>query len=170
MIGSYGPKLEVQEFESPTDELPKGLMSLGRYLIRSRVIDDDKNVHLQWEWNLDVKKSWDWSREIRLNVLSSPPFYPSGPFPGRRVTTALFFCSSSTCFQLSENVPPSRLFTLIPPCIPPLLRIKSLKHRNTPSYLLGFHYNFSLCCRNKQKTSKLWSKICVTNKKFWSNS
>ncbi|TWW69591.1 rho GDP-dissociation inhibitor 2-like [Takifugu flavidus] len=59
MIGSYGPKLEVQEFESPTDEAPKGLMSLGRYLIRSRVIDDDKNVHLQWEWNLDVKKSWD---------------------------------------------------------------------------------------------------------------
>lgn len=91
MIGSYGPKLEVQEFESPTDEVPKGLMSLGRYLIRSRVIDDDKNVHLQWEWNLDVKKSWDWSSEIVLTFLSFPPFYPYPPFPGRRVTMSLFF-------------------------------------------------------------------------------
>ncbi|CAF89721.1 unnamed protein product, partial [Tetraodon nigroviridis] len=58
MVGSYGPKPEVQEFESPPDEAPKGMLSRGRYLITSRVIDDDKITHLAWEWNLDVKKSW----------------------------------------------------------------------------------------------------------------
>lgn len=59
MMGSYGPKPEVQEFESPPDEAPKGLMLHGRYLITSRVIDDDKVIHLKWEWNLDIKKNWD---------------------------------------------------------------------------------------------------------------
>lgn len=59
MIGSYGPKLEVHEFESPPDEAPKGIVLRGRYLVISRVSDDDKNIHLMWEWNLDIKKSWD---------------------------------------------------------------------------------------------------------------
>lgn len=69
MVGSYGPKLEVHEYESPADEAPKGMLSRGRYLIISRVFDDDKNIHLMWEWNLDIKKSWDWSREINLIFL-----------------------------------------------------------------------------------------------------
>lgn len=59
MIGSYGPKLEVYEFKSPPDEALKGMLLRGRYLIISRVFDDDKNIHLMWEWNLDIKKSWD---------------------------------------------------------------------------------------------------------------
>lgn len=59
MIGSYGPKLEVHEFLLPPDEAPCGIMSCVSYLIKSKVIDDDKNVHLSWEWNLDIKTSWD---------------------------------------------------------------------------------------------------------------
>ncbi|KAM9346016.1 rho GDP-dissociation inhibitor 3 [Symphorus nematophorus] len=59
MVGSYGPKAEELEFISPADEAPKGMMSRGQYGIRSRFIDDDKNVYLDWEWNLEVKKDWD---------------------------------------------------------------------------------------------------------------
>lgn len=59
MVGSYAPKAEEYEFVFPDDEAPKGLMSRGSYGIRSRFTDDDKNVYLDWEWKLDVKKDWD---------------------------------------------------------------------------------------------------------------
>uniref|UniRef100_A0A7N8YK98 Rho GDP dissociation inhibitor (GDI) gamma n=1 Tax=Mastacembelus armatus TaxID=205130 RepID=A0A7N8YK98_9TELE len=59
MVGSYGPKAEEQEFLSPLDEAPKGLMTRGHYQIKSCFIDDDKNVYLSWEWNLDIKKDWN---------------------------------------------------------------------------------------------------------------
>lgn len=59
MVGSYGPRAEEHEFLSPCDEAPKGMMSRGHYQIKSRFIDDDKNIYLAWEWNLDIKKDWD---------------------------------------------------------------------------------------------------------------
>ncbi|TKS91717.1 Rho GDP-dissociation inhibitor 1 [Collichthys lucidus] len=59
MVGSYAPKAEEYEFVFPDDEAPRGLMSRGSYAIRSRFTDDDKNVYLDWEWKLDVKKDWD---------------------------------------------------------------------------------------------------------------
>ena len=58
MVGSYGPKAEEVEFISPVDEAPKGMISRGQYGVHSRFIDDDKNVYLDWEWNLEVKKDW----------------------------------------------------------------------------------------------------------------
>lgn len=59
MVGSYGPKAEEHEFVSPVDEAPKGMMLRGHYVVHSRFIDDDKNVYLEWEWTLDIKKDWD---------------------------------------------------------------------------------------------------------------
>ncbi|XP_040010474.1 rho GDP-dissociation inhibitor 3 [Xiphias gladius] len=59
MVGSYGPRVEEHEFLSPGDEAPKGMMSRGHYQIKSRFIDDDKNIYLAWEWNLDIKKDWN---------------------------------------------------------------------------------------------------------------
>ncbi|XP_051243104.1 rho GDP-dissociation inhibitor 3 [Dicentrarchus labrax] len=59
MVGSYGPKAEENEFICPVDEAPKGVISRGHYGIRSRFIDDDKNVYLDWEWALDIKKDWN---------------------------------------------------------------------------------------------------------------
>ncbi|XP_073351025.1 rho GDP-dissociation inhibitor 1-like [Pagrus major] len=59
MVGSYGPKAEEHEFLGPVDEAPKGMMSRGYYGVHSRFIDDDKNLYLDWEWNLNVKKDWD---------------------------------------------------------------------------------------------------------------
>ncbi|KAM3597141.1 uncharacterized protein V6R79_000498 [Siganus canaliculatus] len=59
MVGSYGPKAEEQEFVSPANEAPKGMMSRGQYEIHSRFIDDDKKVYLDLVWNFDIKKDWD---------------------------------------------------------------------------------------------------------------
>lgn len=59
MVGSYGPKPEVQEFLSQPQEVPFGMMLRGQYMFKSRIFDDDKNIHLEWEWNMDVKKDWN---------------------------------------------------------------------------------------------------------------
>ncbi|XP_049924293.1 rho GDP-dissociation inhibitor 3 isoform X1 [Epinephelus moara] len=59
MVGSYGPKAEEIEFLCPVEEAPKGMISRGHYQVTSRFIDDDKNVCLDWEWNLDITKDWN---------------------------------------------------------------------------------------------------------------
>ncbi len=59
MVGSYGPKVESHNYLTPPDEAPKGLISRGHYKIKSKLIDDDKNVHLAWEWSMDIKKDWE---------------------------------------------------------------------------------------------------------------
>jgi len=59
MVGSYGPKSESQSYLCPVDDAPKGMMARGCYKVKSKFIDDDKNVHLQWEWSMDIKGEWD---------------------------------------------------------------------------------------------------------------
>lgn len=59
MVGSYGPKTEEHSFLTPVDEAPKGVLSRGRYVVKSKFTDDDKNVYLQWEWSFDIKKDWE---------------------------------------------------------------------------------------------------------------
>jgi len=59
MVGSYPPKVEHHVYTTPTDEAPKGMMARGKYKIKSKFIDDDKNVHLAWEWAMEVKKDWE---------------------------------------------------------------------------------------------------------------
>lgn len=59
MVGSYGPCPEEHEFISHLEDAPKGMMARGHYTIKSRFIDDDKNIHLFWEWGLDIKKDWE---------------------------------------------------------------------------------------------------------------
>lgn len=58
MVGSYGPKADSHEYLCPVDEAPKGMMTRGHYKVKSKFIDDDKNVHLSWEWSMDIKKDW----------------------------------------------------------------------------------------------------------------
>ena len=59
MVGSYPPKAVAHEYVCPADEAPKGMMARGHYKIKSKFIDDDKNVHLAWEWAMDIKKDWE---------------------------------------------------------------------------------------------------------------
>jgi len=58
MVGSYGPKKDMQSWLSPVDEAPKGMIYRGTYKIHSKFIDDDKVVHLEWDWEMDIKKDW----------------------------------------------------------------------------------------------------------------
>ena len=59
MVGSYGPKPEPHEYLLPVEEAPKGMLARGHYTLKSKFMDDDKIVHLEWEWALAIKKDWD---------------------------------------------------------------------------------------------------------------
>ncbi|KAJ3277962.1 hypothetical protein HDU76_010099 [Blyttiomyces sp. JEL0837] len=59
MLGSYGPNAEPYEKKFPLEEAPSGMMLRGRYTVKSRFVDDDGFVHLEWPWNFDIKKEWD---------------------------------------------------------------------------------------------------------------
>ncbi|KAJ2880049.1 rho GDP dissociation inhibitor, partial [Coemansia aciculifera] len=58
MCGSYGPKYETQEKRFPVAVAPSGMMARGVYAIRSKFVDDDGVVHLDWTWKLEIKKDW----------------------------------------------------------------------------------------------------------------
>jgi len=58
MVGSYGPKLDLQSFLTKPDEAPAGMIARGEYTIKSKFTDDDKNVYLAWDWTLKIKKDW----------------------------------------------------------------------------------------------------------------
>jgi len=59
MVGSYGPKSELQSYITPKEEAPTGMLARGTYAIKSLFTDDDKVEHLKWEWNLEIKKDWE---------------------------------------------------------------------------------------------------------------
>jgi len=59
MVGSYPPKAEAHQYTTPSDEAPKGMLARGKYKVKSKFVDDDKNVHLSWEWAMDIKKDWE---------------------------------------------------------------------------------------------------------------
>ena len=59
MVGSYGPKDVLQTFEAPAVMAPKGMLARGSYIRKSQFLDDDKNIYLQWEWRMDIKRDWD---------------------------------------------------------------------------------------------------------------
>jgi len=59
MVGSYGPRSESYDWtQSIVEEAPKGMISRGVYKIQSKFIDDDKEVHLEWNWDMEIKKDW----------------------------------------------------------------------------------------------------------------
>lgn len=58
MLGSYPPKKDLQEYMTPVEEAPHGMLARGTYNIKSMFIDDDKKEHVNWEWTLEIKKDW----------------------------------------------------------------------------------------------------------------
>ncbi|CAI2356909.1 unnamed protein product [Caenorhabditis sp. 36 PRJEB53466] len=56
MMGSYAPKLEIQEYKSPNEEAPSGMIHRGKYKVHSKITDDDENVYLDWQWTLHISK------------------------------------------------------------------------------------------------------------------
>ena len=59
MVGSYGPKPDIQCYQTPIDDAPKGMLARGHYTVKSKFTDDDATNHLNWEWAFDIKKEWE---------------------------------------------------------------------------------------------------------------
>uniref|UniRef100_A0A1B0AWD9 Rho GDP-dissociation inhibitor 3 n=1 Tax=Glossina palpalis gambiensis TaxID=67801 RepID=A0A1B0AWD9_9MUSC len=59
MVGSYPPKKEIQCYITPSEEAPSGLMARGTYSVSSLFTDDDKHIHLKWDWTFEIKKDWE---------------------------------------------------------------------------------------------------------------
>ena len=57
MVGSYGPKSELHVYHTPKEDAPSGMLARGDYKVQSCFTDDDKNIFLEWEWNLTIKKA-----------------------------------------------------------------------------------------------------------------
>ncbi|GAA5967769.1 hypothetical protein JCM11641_005761 [Rhodosporidiobolus odoratus] len=59
MLGSYGPTADPVVKKFVTEEAPSGMLARsGSYSVRSRVIDDDKNVYIDFEWSFKLAKDW----------------------------------------------------------------------------------------------------------------
>ncbi|XP_006894923.1 PREDICTED: rho GDP-dissociation inhibitor 3 [Elephantulus edwardii] len=58
MVGSYGPKEQEYEFVTPEEEVPRGALARGTYLVSSCFTDDDQAAHLSWEWSFRICKDW----------------------------------------------------------------------------------------------------------------
>ena len=58
MVGSYGPKAELQTWTSSEEEFPSGMLARGSYHATSSFTDDDKKDILCWDWNFELKKDW----------------------------------------------------------------------------------------------------------------
>lgn len=59
MVGSYAPKVELQSYTSPVEEMPSGILARGTYNVKALFTDDDQNEHLSWEWSFELKKDWE---------------------------------------------------------------------------------------------------------------
>ncbi|KAI0772679.1 immunoglobulin E-set [Irpex lacteus] len=61
MLGSYGPSQTGEPYKKDfdADESPSGMIARsGTYNVRSRVIDDDNVVYIDFEWAFKLTKEW----------------------------------------------------------------------------------------------------------------
>jgi len=58
IMGSYAPKTEIQSFTTANEEAPSGMLYRGDYSVSSTFTDDDKNIHLKWDWKFEISKDW----------------------------------------------------------------------------------------------------------------
>ncbi|OIW32593.1 E set domain-containing protein [Coniochaeta ligniaria NRRL 30616] len=61
MLGSYGPNTDKQPIYTKRfheEEAPSGMLARGHYNALSSFVDDDKKVHLKFEWSFDIAKDW----------------------------------------------------------------------------------------------------------------
>ncbi|XP_062956975.1 rho GDP-dissociation inhibitor 3 [Cynocephalus volans] len=58
MVGSYGPSAQEYEFVTPVEEVPRGALVRGTYVVKSLFTDDDRMDHLSWQWGLHICQDW----------------------------------------------------------------------------------------------------------------
>jgi len=74
MIGSFAPQKEPHIITIPRngwDEAPKGIVARGKYKANSKFVDDDGQVHLEYDYAFAIKKDWKskkdkWKKAIGL--------------------------------------------------------------------------------------------------------
>ncbi|KAK9472369.1 immunoglobulin E-set [Dipodascopsis tothii] len=62
VCGSYSPNtVDRPEYEKTflEEEAPSGMLARGTYDVVSKFVDDDDSTHLQFQWTLQIKKTWD---------------------------------------------------------------------------------------------------------------
>lgn len=62
MIGSYAPNKQAYVSQFPRngfEEAPSGMLARGKYKAKTQFIDDDKVVHLEYEYSFEIKKDWE---------------------------------------------------------------------------------------------------------------
>ncbi|RUS27017.1 immunoglobulin E-set [Jimgerdemannia flammicorona] len=59
MIGSYGPASEPYEKKFMIEEAPTGMLAHSHYEVKSKFVDDDNVMHIEWNWSFDIKKDWE---------------------------------------------------------------------------------------------------------------
>lgn len=60
MIGSFGPSDSINTKKVTEAEAPDGMLARsGTYNVRSRVVDDDNQVHIDFSWSFKLGKTWD---------------------------------------------------------------------------------------------------------------
>jgi len=62
MIGSFGPQAKPHEVTFPRhgwEEAPSGLLARGSYTAKSQFVDDDGELHLEYEYAFAIKKDWN---------------------------------------------------------------------------------------------------------------
>ncbi|XP_006873890.1 PREDICTED: rho GDP-dissociation inhibitor 3 [Chrysochloris asiatica] len=58
VLGSYGPSAQEYEFLTLVEEVPRGVLARGAYVVSSCFTDDDRAAHLSWEWSFSICKDW----------------------------------------------------------------------------------------------------------------
>jgi len=60
MMGSFGPSSE-KSYEHPfsMEEAPSGMLYRGVYKAKTQFIDDDKTVHLDFQYQFRIAKEWE---------------------------------------------------------------------------------------------------------------
>lgn len=60
MIGTFAP-VPTKEYMATLEpeETPGGMLMRGEYKGKSMLIDNDGNVHMQFDYTFNIKKTWD---------------------------------------------------------------------------------------------------------------
>ena len=61
MVGTYGPNTPekpIHEFTCHPEKAPQGMIAMGIYTAKSKLVDEDKRKHLEWQWSFEIKEHW----------------------------------------------------------------------------------------------------------------
>jgi len=58
VIGSYAPQTAAYTFSTQEEIAPSGFIARGGFSAKGKVMDDDKNIHAEFEYSFEIKSDW----------------------------------------------------------------------------------------------------------------